>query len=132
MLNYRDNLKPLARQLRTNMTDAEQKLWFHVRRKQILNVTFYRQKPIGNFIIDFYAPSQKLAIEIDGSQHSDVGNAAADAKRSAHLESLGLHVMRFDNRQVLTEIEDVLELIHRYIDRRNSPYSPVLRRAAAR
>ena len=100
--------------------------------KQILNVTFYRQRPIGEYIVDFYAPSQKLVVEVDGSQHLDIDHAANDAARSAYLESLGLHVMRFDNRQVLTETSDVLELIHRYIDRRNSLRSPVLRRAATR
>ena len=67
MLKYRNNLKPLARQLRLNMTDAEQKLWFQLRRKQILDIVFYRQKPIGNYIVDFYAPSQKLVVEVDGA-----------------------------------------------------------------
>lgn len=132
MLNYRDTLKPLARQLRGKMTDAEQKLWFHLRRKQILNVTFYRQRPIGEYIVDFYAPSQKLVIEIDGSQHFEADQAASDTTRSAHLESLGLHVMRFDNHQVLMTTASVLEMIHRYIDDRKSLPPSLLQREESR
>lgn len=132
MLNYRDNLKPLARKLRSNMTDAEQTLWFHLRRKQILNVTFYRQRPIGEYIVDFYAPSQKLVVEVDGAQHLEIEHAASDAERSAYLEALGLHVMRFDNRQILTETSAVLQMIHRHIDRRISSHPSTLHRATAR
>lgn len=128
MLNYRDTLKLLARQLRDKMTDAEQKLWFHLRRKQILNVTFYRQRPIGEYIVDFYAPSQKLVIEVDGAQHFDEKNAANDAARSTYLESLGSHVMRFDNYQALSATASVLEMIHRYIDDRKSLPASLLQR----
>jgi predicted RNase H-like HicB family nuclease len=62
------NLTPFARRLRSNMTDSEIVLCSRLRKKQIHNVQFYRQKPIGNYIIDFYAPAIKLVIEIDGSQ----------------------------------------------------------------
>ncbi len=125
MLNYRSDLKPLARQLRSNMTDAEQKLWFHLRRKQMCNVQFYRQRPIGEFIVDFYAPSKKLVIEVDGVQHLEANNMQADVRRTAFLESLGLRVMRFDNLQILQHLTDVLEMIHRYIaDRKSLPPSP--------
>ncbi len=120
MLNYRDTLKPLAKQLRGNMTDAEQKLWFHLRRKQILGVAFFRQRPIGEYIVDFYAPTKKLVIEVDGSQHFDADIYAKDAARTAYLESLGFHVLRFNNQQVLTETASVLEMIHRFIDDRKS------------
>ena len=124
MLTYRNNLKPLARQLRLNMTDAEQKLWFHLRRKQILDIVFYRQKPIGNYIVDFYAPSQKLVVEVDGAQHFDEANAANDVARSARLKALGLQVMRFNNLQVLEETSSVLEVIYSYIaDRKSLPAS---------
>ncbi|MBI3715952.1 MAG: endonuclease domain-containing protein [Betaproteobacteria bacterium] len=125
MLNYRSDLKPLARQLRSNMTDAEQKLWFHLRRKQMCNVQFYRQRPIGEFIVDFYAPSKKLVIEVDGVQHLEANNMQADVRRTAFLESLGLRVMRFDNLQILQHLTDVLEMIHRYIaDRKSLQPSP--------
>ena len=106
------------------MTDAEQKLWFHLRRKQILDIVFYRQKPIGNYIVDFYAPSQKLVVEVDGAQHFDEANAANDVARSARLKALGLQVMRFNNLQVLEETSSVLEVIYSYIaDRKSLPAS---------
>ncbi len=61
MLPYNRRLKTKARSLRTNPTDAELHLWYRLRRKQILGVQFYRQKPIGNYIADFYAPAVKLS-----------------------------------------------------------------------
>ncbi|MGC8493250.1 MAG: endonuclease domain-containing protein [Syntrophobacteraceae bacterium] len=69
MLAYKSTLKPLARELRKTMTDAEQALWFRVRRKQLNGRIFYRQKSIGSYIVDFYCPSAKLVVELDGGQH---------------------------------------------------------------
>jgi very-short-patch-repair endonuclease len=69
LLSYNHKLKLFSRRLRSESTDAERLLWFHIRRKQLKNIQFYRQKPIGNYIVDFYAPKPKLVIEIDGSQH---------------------------------------------------------------
>ena len=68
MLAYKAQLKPLARRLRAATTDAEHRLWFRLRRKQLLGVQFYRQKPIGKYIVDFYAPAVALVIEMDGGQ----------------------------------------------------------------
>jgi len=81
MLVYNHRLKPKARSLRTNPTDAELHLWQRLRRKQILGVQFYRQKPIGNYIVDFYAPTVSLVVELDGSQHLERGQAEYDARR---------------------------------------------------
>jgi very-short-patch-repair endonuclease len=69
MLKYNPKLKANARQLRQNLTDSELSLWRRLRSKQLAGVQFYRQKAIGNHIVDFYAPKAKLVIEIDGSQH---------------------------------------------------------------
>jgi very-short-patch-repair endonuclease len=69
MLPYDSRLKSLGRKLRNEMTDSARKLWSRVRRKQLLGVSFYRQKPIGKYIVDFYAPKAALVIEVDGSQH---------------------------------------------------------------
>lgn len=69
MLKYNATLKPYARRLRGEMTDAEQKLWSRLRRRQIGSVQFYRQKPLGGYIVDFYAPAIRLVVEVDGSQH---------------------------------------------------------------
>ena len=69
MKPYNKNLKQPSRYLRSNMTDAEQLLWQRIRSKQILELRFYRQKPILNFIVDFYCPAENLVIECDGGQH---------------------------------------------------------------
>ncbi len=108
---YRKILKEPARALRTNMTDAEQVLWHRIRRKQIQNVQFYRQKPLLSFIVDFYCPAAKLVVELDGSQHLETGHQAKDQARDAALAGLDLHVLRFDNRQVLLETDAVLAVI---------------------
>jgi very-short-patch-repair endonuclease len=93
------------------MTDAEQKLWIRLRRKQINGWQFYRQKPIGSYIVDFYCPTAKLVIEVDGSQHLDPPHQSDDQRRDTYLANLGLRVLRFDNRQVLLETESVVEAI---------------------
>jgi very-short-patch-repair endonuclease len=111
MLEYSRNLKEPSRELRKDMTDAERMLWSRVRRKQILGVQFYRQKPIGAYIVDFYAPSAKLAIEVDGSQHSTTEHMKRDVERDRSLSEMGLKVMRFDNSQILSETDSVVEAI---------------------
>jgi very-short-patch-repair endonuclease len=100
------------------MTDTEQLLWYHLRRKQILGIQFYRQKPIGPFIVDFYAPAAKLIIELDGSQHLEKNHARRDLQRDEDMAEMGLLVLRFDNLQVLKETEAVLEKIHRVCEER--------------
>lgn len=121
MLAYSRNLKQPSRDLRTGMTDAEQKIWLFLRRKQILGIPFYRQKPLGPFIVDFYAPATKLVIELDGSQHHEPDHARRDAERDACLASQGLLVLRFDNRQVLLETEAVIEEILNVCKERQIP-----------
>lgn len=95
------------------MTDAEHRLWFNLRRKRLDGVPCYRQKPIGPYIVDFYLPAIRLVIEVDGSQHATEAGTSVDRVRTAYLESLGLKVIRFDNRQVLLETNSVLEVIWR-------------------
>lgn len=115
MERYNPKLKENSRTLRTDMTDAEQVLWHRLRRKQIQGVQFYRQKPLLAFIVDFYCPAAKLVIELDGSQHFETAHQAKDQARDAALAGLGLHVLRFDNRQVLLETDAVLEVIDRTV-----------------
>jgi len=103
------------------MTDAEQTLWKHLRCKQLLGIQFYRQKPIGPYIVDFYTPAVRLVIELDGSQHYEAGHARRDAERDAYLASQGLLVLRFDNRQLFVETEAVLEEIVRVCGERQIP-----------
>jgi very-short-patch-repair endonuclease len=80
-----------------------------------LGVQFYRQKPIGNYIVDFYAPAAQLVVEIDGSQHLEAVQAGYDQRRGEYLGKLGLRVMRFDDRQVLLETDAVVEEIYRAV-----------------
>ena len=108
---YGRRLKEPARSLRMNMTDAEQVLWQRIRRKQIRNVRFYRQKPLLSFIVDFYCPAAKLVIELDGSQHYEEAHQIKDRLRDEALGKIGLRVLRFDNRQVLLETDAVLAVI---------------------
>lgn len=113
MLHYNSRLKAKARSLRANPTDAELRLWYRLRRKQILGVQFYRQKTIGNYIVDFYAPVAKLVVEVDGAHHLALSQAEYDKRRTEYLEQQGLKVLRFDDRQVLLQIDSVVQAIFR-------------------
>lgn len=98
MLHYNKNLKPLARELRKNMTDAERLIWSRVRMKELTGYQFYRQRAIGNCIVDFYCPKAKLVIEIDGGQHYSEEGLEVDQLRDSHITNLGLRVLRFTNQ----------------------------------
>ncbi|RZG68769.1 DUF559 domain-containing protein [Acinetobacter bouvetii] len=114
MQPYNKNLKQPSRDLRNNMTDAEKCLWSKLRAKQILGLQFYRQKPILNFIVDFYCPAANLVIECDGGQHFTDEGLEADRVRDEVLAELGLIVLRFNNDQVMGEIDAVVEKIYLY------------------
>lgn len=98
-----------ARALRTGMTDAEQHLWHRIRRRQLLGVQFCRQRPLGPYIADFFAPVMTLVVELDGGQHFEAEALAYDHRRDAWMRAQGIRVLRFDNRQVLLEMDNVLE-----------------------
>jgi very-short-patch-repair endonuclease len=112
MFKYNPKLKANARQLRQNLTDSERVLWQRLRGKQLSDVQFYCQKPIGDYIVDFYAPKAKLVIEIDGSQHFEAQHAEKDKNRDEYLGSLGLMVLRFNSRQALKETEAVMDIVY--------------------
>jgi very-short-patch-repair endonuclease len=125
MRPYNRNLKYTARRLRKDMTPAERSLWARLRKKQIGGVQFYRQKILGNFIVDFYAPMAYLVIEVDGGQHRRSGHVEQDAHRDAFLRELGIEVLRFSNREVLKRADKVVEVIQRAVDeRKKSPLDP--------
>jgi very-short-patch-repair endonuclease len=111
MLPFSKKLKTLARQLRKNMTEAESFLWQRIRRKQLKDRQFYRQKNIDNYIVDFYCPSAKVIVELDGGQHYTQEAIREDQVRNKYLESLGFTVLRFSDREVFKNIEGVLERI---------------------
>ena len=122
MLPYNRNLKQYSRQLRENMTDAERHLWAKIRMKQLKGYQFYRQNPIGDYIVDFFCPRAKLVIEVDGSQHLVGETIQYDRIRDDYLSSLGLRVLRFTNTDVLINIKGVVESIDKEIPL-NPPFS---------
>ncbi|MFP3869124.1 MAG: endonuclease domain-containing protein [Desulfobacteraceae bacterium] len=111
MLPFNKNLQQFARELRKNLTAAERRLWEKIRRKQLNGYQFYRQKNIGNFIVDFYCPAARLVIEVDGGQHYYVQGLAQDQNRDDYLADLGLTVIRFSDREVFENMEGILESI---------------------
>ncbi|WP_042862368.1 endonuclease domain-containing protein [Acinetobacter modestus] len=118
MKPYNKNLKQPSRDLRSNMTNAEQLLWQRIRRKEILELQFYRQKPILNFIVDFYCPKANLVIECDGGQHYTEEGLEVDQNRDHALSELGLITLRFTNYQILTEIDAVVEQVYYVVRQR--------------
>ncbi len=128
MLPYNASLKEYSRQLRENMTDAERHLWAKLRMKQLNGYQFYRQKPIGGYIVDFYCPRAKLGIEVDGGQHFVGEKVEDDRIKDEHMISLGFKVLRFTNTEVLTNIEGVIERIIENISEDKIPLSPPLRK----
>ena len=111
MLPYNKNLKGYSQQLRKPMTDAERRLWAEIRMQQLMGYQFYRQKPVGDYIVDFFCPRAKLVIEVDGSQHFSDDRTEYDRIRDEYISSLGLRVLRFNNNDVLTNIDGVVERI---------------------
>ncbi|UCF95100.1 MAG: DUF559 domain-containing protein [Desulfobacterales bacterium] len=131
ILRYNGKLKKVARTLRKNMTESERVLWSRLRGKQLLGVQFYRQKPIGNYIVDFFAPQATLVVEVDGSQHAAPDQAAKDRERDRYLKNRGLRVLRFNSREVLTDTDAVFEVIYRAVRQRlkkEIPLDPPLQR----
>jgi very-short-patch-repair endonuclease len=103
-----------AKQLHRNMSPAETKLWKHLRAHQMRDVHFRNQHAIGNYIVDFCAPRQKLIIELDGSQHLE--QKEYDEERTKYLEARGYRVLRFWNNDVLKNMETVLKVIWSVLD----------------
>ncbi len=98
-----------AKQLRKNLTPAEIKLWEALRNRQLSGLKFRCQHPVGRFIVDFYCPSKKLVVEVDGEIHQQ--QHEYDQARTEVFESYGYKVLRFTNQQVLNDLEQVLNII---------------------
>ena len=97
-------------ELRKNMTEPERRLWSKLRGKQ-LGVKFRRQFGIGQYIVDFYCPEKRLAVEIDGDSHFDEASVTYDLARDEYIESLHIRVLRFTNLDVMRNIDGVLQVI---------------------
>ncbi len=101
-------LKERRRELRQNQTDAERVFWARVRNRQFFGLRFFRQYSMGPYILDFYCPASKLAVELDGGQHNQTEAREYDAARSEFLNAHGIEVIRFWNDEILREIEGAL------------------------
>lgn len=111
-----------AKSLRTNQTDAEARLWHHLRAHRFMGLKFRRQKPVGRYIVDFVCWAQRLIVELDGGQHAE--GASHDRQWDAWLCSQGYTVLRFWNHEVMQELEGVLEGIRRAVSTGPSPLAP--------
>ena len=105
----------IAKYLRQNLTPAEATLWKCLRRKT-LGVTFRRQCPIGEYILDFYCDKAKLCIELDGNVHDSISAYGHDERRTRYLNNLGITVMRFSNSAVLDNLNAVLQSIINFLE----------------
>ena len=108
------NRKPVTsrrRELRAVMPEPEVVLWAKLRGRQVEGVKFRRQYSVGPYIIDFFAPQAKLAVEVDGETHSAEGAPEHDRRKQAYIEGFGIRVLRFTNRDVLRNLEGVLVTI---------------------
>ena len=107
--NAKPHIFEKAKDLRKDMTPAELKLWKYIKNNQILGLRFRRQHPIDIFIADFYCHQIKLVIELDGEIHNNNENREYDENRTAELERLGIKVIRFNNHEIMDNIEKVVE-----------------------
>jgi len=118
IIPYSPDLKELAKELRRNMTLSEVLLWNELKNKSVLGYDFDRQRPIGNYIVDFYCKELSLAVEIDGDTH--IYRYDYDEKRQRELESLGVRFLRFEDIEVKKNMLNVVRVIEDWIER-NKP-----------
>jgi very-short-patch-repair endonuclease len=117
-VRYNPRLKQIARTLRKNMTLSEILLWQQLKNKQLLGNDFHRQKPIDEYVVDYYCPKLKLVLEIDGDSHD--GKEEADRIRQEKLESLGLTVLRYWDSDVKNNIDGIVEQFREWIEARRT------------
>jgi very-short-patch-repair endonuclease len=114
------NLRERAKRLRSHQTEAEQRLWYHLRAHRLMGLKFRRQKPLGRYIVDFLCHECRLIIEVDGGQHAT--QTAYDQARDVWLREQGYQVLRFWNHEVMQELDGVLERIRSVVE--PSPPAP--------
>ena len=115
IIYYNPILKKFARELRNNSTETEIYLWLKLKGKQMYGYDFHRQKPIDNFIVDFFCSKLMLAIEVDGYSHEFLEVYNKDIIKEKRLNELGIHVLRFSDYQVLKDMENLLLAIEYFI-----------------
>jgi len=113
ILHYNPNLKHLSRKLRNNSTLSEALLWQHIKNRQIEGYKFLRQKPIDDYIVDFFCRELMLAVEVDGVSHEY--KMESDLDRQRRLESLGIKTIRFMDIDIKKNMDGVLKLLRQCI-----------------
>ena len=106
-----NSISEAAKELRKRQTEAEKRLWFKLRDKQLYGAKFRRQEPVGNYIVDFVCFEKKLVLEIDGNPHKHTDVKRNDKQRTAWMQSEGFKVLRFWNADILNNIEVVLKKV---------------------
>ena len=114
IIPYNPKLKEYARKLRKDSTFTEIMVWNNLKGKQVRGYDFDRQRPIDNYIVDFYCKDLGLAIEIDGESH--YGNEKRDEEKDKRLKELGISVLRFDDMQVRHQLDKVIKEIEEWVD----------------
>ncbi len=118
-LPYNKALGPRAKELRKNMTEAEKRIWYEIfRNKQFEDLRWLRQRPIADFIVDFYCAELKLVVEVDGGSHFTQAGKVSDEERTKILEGYGLTVIRFTNEEVLQNLAGVYQSLLQYVTKR--------------
>lgn len=115
-ITYNPKLKELARNLRNNSTKAEIKLWGYLRGRQMMGHDFHRQKPVEDFIVDFFCNKLKVVIELDGYTHGFENVVEKDKSKEERLRQLGISVLRFNDNEVMNDIDNVLRAIQYFVE----------------
>ena len=115
IIKYNPKLKELARQLRNNATKSEIKMWQCLKRKQLYGYDFHRQKPIDEYIADFFCNKLQLVIECDGYSHEIQEVWDKDVKKTKRFNDLGIRVLRFSDYQIMNDFENVYRALEDYV-----------------
>ena len=107
--------KLLRKKLRKSATAAEAVLWKHLQGRQLLDKKFRRQQGIGRYIVDFYCPECRLIVELDGAGHYSITIDEYEGQRTNYLEGLGMKIIRFENKDLLENLDAVLETIKEHL-----------------
>jgi very-short-patch-repair endonuclease len=116
ILPYNPKLKEYARQLRNNSTKSEILLWLQLKSKRMRGYDFDRQKPIADYIVDFFCYNLMLAVEIDGCSHQNAETYKHDLQKEKSLNEFGVHVLRIEDKEIFHDMQNVLRTINIYID----------------
>ncbi len=111
IIHYNPDLKKLASQLRNQSTQSEIRLWEELKGRKLNGYRFIRQKPIGDYIVDFFCKEANIVIELDGASHHFEVTMEKDERKQFYLESIGLKVLRFDDEEVMSNMPNVLRVI---------------------